>query len=221
MSRYILFFLLLAALGSCENDELMDYNSGHFLQWEMADSDSLEYSFSHYPENDELEVKLVLQLKGDLLKKAQNYRIEVVDSLTSALPGNYRLPEKPLFTPEQVVDTFSFVLVKSDALSTPVVLTLAIVANDYFMPGMEAYRYARIVFNNVPTKPLWWDDEMELYLGTYSPLKYEQFILCTKVNDLSGVDPVTLRKYALEFKAYIALNGITEANGDPMEIPIY
>ena len=48
---------------------------------------------------------------------------------------------------------------------------------------------------------------MERYLGTYSPLKYEQFILCTKVNDLSGVDPVTLRKYALEFKAYIALNG--------------
>ncbi len=21
------------------------------------------------------------------------------------------------------------------------------------------------VFNNVPTKPLWWDDEMERYLG--------------------------------------------------------
>ena len=86
MSKYILFFFLLATLGSCKNDELMDYNSGHFLQWTMADRDSLKFSFSHYPENDELEVKLELQLKGDLLKKAQSYRIEVVDSLTSALP---------------------------------------------------------------------------------------------------------------------------------------
>ena len=152
MSKYILFFFLLATLGSCKNDELMDYNSGHFLQWTMADSDSLKFSFSHYPENDELEVKLELQLKGDLLKKAQSYRIEVVDSLTSALPGNYRLPENPLFRPEQVVDTFSFVLVKNDALSAPVVLTLAIVTNDYFMPGMETYRYACIVFNNVPSR---------------------------------------------------------------------
>ena len=66
MSKYILFFFLLAALGSCKNDELMDYNSGHFLQWTMADRDSLKFSFSHYPENDELEVKLELQLKGDL-----------------------------------------------------------------------------------------------------------------------------------------------------------
>ena len=64
MSKYILFFFLLAALGSCKNDELMDYNSGHFLQWTMADRDSLKFSFSHYTENDELEVKLELERRS-------------------------------------------------------------------------------------------------------------------------------------------------------------
>ena len=45
--------------------------------------------------------------------------------------------------------------------------------------------------------------------------KLDEFIKCTGVNDLTGVDETLIRKYALDFKEYI------EENGLDIDIPVY
>lgn len=87
--------------------------------------------------------------------------------------------------------------------------------NENFQPGFVGQRSITINFNDIASQPLWWDSTVESYLGAYDAYKLDEFIKCTGVNDLTGVDETLIRKYALDFKAYI------EENGLDIDIPVY
>ena len=147
-----------------------------------------------------------------------------MDSLTTALPVQYTLPEHPMFHEGQSTDVFSVVLRKTESLKDKeVYLTLRLVENENFALGYVGYRDVKIRFNDKIVKPLWWtDDVVKGYLGEYSFEKFETIVLAnegfTTFDGLSGTEK---RKIALNTKDYIALHGITEKDGSPMYIPIY
>ena len=71
----------------------------------------------------------------------------------------------------------------------------------------------KITFNNVFSQPLWWKGKIQtLYLGTFSKKKFQEFVKCTGVSDLTDVEMSVVRMLALKFKAYVEENDIIDVN---------
>ena len=102
-------------------------------------------------------------------------------------------------------------------------LTLRLVENENFGLGYMGYTDVRIRFNDMPTQPTWWTKEVELaFLGPYSYEKLETIVAANEgFTTFEGLSLTEKRKIALNTKEYISEHGITEKNGDPMEIPVY
>ena len=51
-----------------------------------------------------------------------------------------------------------------------------------------------------------------IYLGTFSKKKFQEFVKCTGVSDLTDVEMSVVRMLALKFKAYVEENDIIDVN---------
>lgn len=226
-------FLLALQFQSCDQREIETYDTGRtlfFERWKELSStdririDTVGYSFSHYVGETELVHDFQIKLIGNLLKEDTEYRVIVVDSLTTALPEQYSIPEHPMFHKGQSTDVLSVVLYKKPSLKDKeVFLVLRLVENENFGLGYVTYTDVRIRFNDMIVAPLWWKGEVEeAYLGTYSYKKYETIIAANEgFTTFEGLSDTERRKVALKTKEYIALHGITEVDGSPMIIPMY
>lgn len=218
MKKYIVLALISLALFSCTEKGLGTYETDdryvYFTPLE-DNSDSVSISFYNYPLNETIDMKIGVGLVGNLLAEDTPFHIEVIDTLTTAPKANYRLEQNPKFKQNAVKDTIVVTLVRTDDLKENVQITLQIVPNENFVGSVLTNRRMRIVFNNVASKPLWWDKTIDnLFLGPYSPEKLTEFIIATGVNDMTGMDFTTKRYYALIFKKAI------EDKGLDMEVPI-
>lgn len=216
MKRYILFALTTLLFFSCDKDNIERFSGERLLYFSAQNKDSVFLSFSHYPNDDSRHVACVVQLIGEPLDEPTGYNLEIVDSLTTATTEDYKLDLNPVFPANQVKDTIYVTLNRTDRLQEDnCYLVFTIKGNEVFQPGFVEQRLFRIVFDDMPSQPLWWDDDIErVYLGEYSPLKYTEFIRCTGVTDLTGMDASKKRALALEFKDYIALHNL------PLEVPV-
>ena len=239
MKRNIIGLLLLScvfltmSLQSCDKQEVETFDSEHALffdRWKKISDvkreriDTVGYSFSHYVGKTELVHNFKISLIGNLLSEDTEYRVVVVDSLTTALPEQYTLPEPPVFHKGQSTDVFSVVLHKTGSLKDKEVhLTLRLMENENFELGYVGYRDVKIRFNDKIVKPLWWTDDIkDAYLGEYSFEKFETIVLANEgFTTFDGLSDTEKRKIALNTKTYIARHGITEKDGSPMFIPIY
>ena len=224
MKIYITIIAVVFALFSCSEEETMTYNSDRYLYFTTSlDSADLSVSFSHYPTSSEYRAGFELNLMGELLAEETTYRISVVDTGTTALPEEYDLDLAPKFGAHQLKDTLYVTLKKSDRLSDgPVTLMIKLEEGNGFTPGLSRNRTVKVHFDNVESKPLWWEgDIITVYLGEYSPEKYRHFLIATQVdaNDIPVLlkeNPTKLRVLALEFKDYLDLH--PELN---LTVPIY
>ena len=216
MKRYILLALTTLLLFSCDKDNIERFSGERLLYFSMRNQDSVFLSFSHYPNDNVRQVACEVQLVGDPLDEPMGYNLEIVDSLTTATTEDYELDLNPVFPSHQIKDTIYITLKRTARLQDDnCYLVFTIKENEVFQPGFVEQRLFRVVFDDMPSQPLWWDDEIErVYLGEYSPLKYSEFIRCTGVTDLTDLDPSKKRALALEFKDYIALHNL------PLEVPI-
>ena len=225
-------FLMALSFQSCDKQEIETYDAEHalfFERWkrvgvEDVRIDTVGYSFSHYVGETELVHDFKINLIGDLLTEDMEYRVIVVDSLTTALPEQYTLPDPPIFHKGQATDVLSVVLHRKPSLKDKEVrLTLRLVANENFGLGYVTYTEVKIRFNDKNVIPLWWTTEVkEAYLGTYSYKKLETIIAANEgFTTFDGLSDTEKRKIALNTKAYIALHGITEDDNSPMLIPMY
>lgn len=238
-NRNIIKLLLLGcafltmSLQSCDQQKVESFDSKHALffdRWKMLSDnkreriDTVGYSFSHYMGKTELVHDFKISLIGNLLTEDVEYSVIVVDSLTTALPEQYTLPEHPVFHKGQATDVFSVVVYKTESLKDKeVYLTLRLIENENFELGYVGYRDVKIRFNDKIVKPLWWNkDVVEGYLGEYSFEKFETIVLANEgFTTFEGLSDTEKRKIALNTKAYINRHGITEKDGRPMFIPIY
>jgi len=129
----------------------------------------------------------------------------------------YELNLHPVFHQGTATDQITVTLKNPNDIlkDKEVTLVFGIKENENFQPGFVGQRSITINFNDIASKPLWWDSTVESYLGAYDAYKLDEFIKCTGVNDLTGVDETLIRKYALDFKEYI------EENGLDIDIPVY
>lgn len=228
MRNYILIGLSFLLLGACTTNMTEFYGGPRYLYFINEEgADTAFVSFANYPGALSHEVPFTIALAGELPHTDLAYRLEVVDSLTTAGDADYKLPDQLIFRKDQTKDTL-MITVKNE---NPVLeerslqVTFRIVANENFLPGLAGKQEVKITFNNKKSKPEWWKGDLEkLILGQYSAKKMEQFILCTGINSLEGVDLSVARAYTLQFKRYCAENGIAEEDGvTPMVdgIPCY
>ena len=234
MKKYIVLALVSLCFWACSEDEIKPYNDGNYLYFsQLVDSkeDHIAVSFNNYPTSEEFTVEIGLKLIGKLLPEDTPYKVVVVTvdekgKVKNADSKNYRLPAEPTFKAGQVEDVLKVTLVKTPDLKEDVTLCLKLVPNDNFLGAMQQYEQIRIVFNNIVSKPLWWDDNVtKLFLGTYSRKKYEEFVRFSGIADFGKLSTAEKRQAALGFKYYVAENNIMDKDDStgaesPMIIPV-
>ena len=215
-----------------------------FVDGESVDLANLQRSFALFPGEDEIEVTYKVNLIGNVTDYDRPYEVEVnttkIDTLKVVTATGetlkYRMyPPEPseyeIVTPVLKANSVSSDLViklkKSARMDSDTIrLSFRIVPNEHFDLGYENRLSARVDYGNYPLKPSWWTLYIEtVYLGTYSAEKYAAFYEFCKENGISTDDMADkaasdLRVIALDFKAYVKANSLTEKDGSPMEIPI-
>ena len=65
----------------------------------------------------------------------------------------------------------------------------------------------KLWFNNKNSKPDWWDARVvEVYLGEWSPEKFETLVIATNgITSFEGLFAGEMRRYSLMLKDYICL----------------
>lgn len=231
MKKYISILGLILTILACSEQEVSLYNTKHNLFISNSEgADTASISFTHYPEDDKLRVPFVVTLIGDMLETDLEYKIQVIDTVTTAIEGDYILPQPPVFRANRTTDTLWIEVLKENLEAKSYLLKIVLVENENFGVGYYNKLTAQLRYNNIESKPLWWDDLVEeMYLGVYSKEKYEAFIVVTGETTLEDKEPWEKRLLALELKDAIETsltdddpnNDIIEANGDPMIIPCY
>lgn len=223
MKKYIFLISVLIAAWACSEDEIDSYKSDRYLYFskpEVLDSATF-LSFSHYPGATEKTIRVEVTLIGDLLTENTTYQLEIDKDSTTADPANYDVNLTQTFSAGQTKDFIDVKLFNKDLAGKEVTLYLRIVENENFSPGLKSYRSARIIFNDIDSQPLWWSGDIEtLFLGKWTPEKYEKFIESSGLIDLIGYEFSEIRKICLQFKEDIRTNGWTEKDGSPMELPV-
>lgn len=221
MNKWIIISIFLTMfLASCEKDQIGRYDLNRYVYFTMTEEQDTVFSFSNYPGEDTHELLFEVNLMGQLLTSPLAFKLEVVDSLTTASSEQYDFDMAPIFGVNQDKDTIKVTLKKNAALKDKEeTLVIAVGANENFDPGFEGKRYITIRFGDKDAAPLWWDATFMLYFGEYSRAKLDALIACTNMNDFSGVEEPALRKYAFQLKKYIKDNGITD-NGEEIIIPV-
>ena len=224
MKKYILLFAFFAALIGCETNETPIYEGeARYLYFPNDEGrDSAVISFTHYLTN-ELDVPFEIALIGKPSHDSLEYKLVVVDSLTTALPVDYELPNTLKFAPNQDKDTIYIHIKKArpELSERSFKVTLRITANENFSPGIYNKQDIKVIFSNLKSQPLWWKDDVELILlGEYSDAKYDHFVIATQVSDLSDMSFSEIRILALKFKEYLIKNNIMEKDKDGNEFPM-
>ena len=119
------------------------------------------------------------------------------------------------------LDTFYVKLTNYPELTTAsAYLCLELKENAVFKLGDRDYRRIYLKVNDNVARPDWWNSRVEnYYLGSYSDLKFRKLVEVVQP-DLSNASEDWIRSWALEFKAWLDANPISDENGDPMTVPV-
>ena len=228
--KYLIYAgLILASLWACNMDEVEVYTSSRYLFFPDSSKglDTARFSFFHYPGEEIHDVDFYIALTGMPASEDLTYRVEVVDSLTTARAEDYEMPQNLTFPAGKTLDVLKIRCknVRQELEKTSVTVAFRIVANENFLPGLTGKQIVKVTFDNIRTAPLWWEGDLKEYiLGEYSHKKYEHLVIATGVNDWSELSLSEARELTMKFKAYLIENGITEEDGvTPMVdgIPCY
>ena len=203
----------------------MTYNSFNFLQFTQPHTDSTIGSFLAYPDSEEIELALAVELTGIPLSKEGKFKISVVPELTSAPPDNYEIAPEFIFGPNRTVDSCRIKLRKTPEISKKSLsLVLELCETDDFKTGHSESCIARIHITNVLSKPTWWNDKItRYYLGDYSDKKYLLFIKITGKSEINPQDEEEVRYNTLLLKYHLikekeAGRTVYEDNGLEMQV---
>ena len=227
MRKIYLFLGFMIVLGACSKDDIKTYSSHNYLQFVKLVTDSSVCSFLAYPNDNELEFPVVVEVIGIPSGQEVEYKITVDEENTSATTANYRLPDKFSIKSGKVCDTCKITFIKTPEISTTALkLMLRLEPTDHFQLGQTECREAIIYVSNVIAKPNWWTDNVtSYYLGVYSDKKYRLFIQETGKADIDSDNIEELRYYSIMFKHYLqkkkdADEMVREDDGTEMTVEI-
>ena len=205
MKRILLILGVLYLFSGCEREHIMTYGNDAYIQFTGKMTDSLEFSFTFYPNKDTIEYPLGVKLVGKPEDREREYKVVVVDDYTTATSKNYILPERCVLEKNEERSELVIKLIKTPDLQTaPVRLTVRLEPTRDFMLG-ETSHTARIIWiNDKISRPDWWNSTIvNSYLGSYSDEKYRLFIEVTGLGYLDSDDTAACRYNALLLKKYL------------------
>lgn len=223
--KYIAGLPICAALicGACQESEIPQYDvNAHRIYFSGAREHAVTFQF--YPGTDTYEMKFPIQLIGQKLNEDREVSIQVVDSVTTALPAEYTLPTPAVFHKGLFVDTLRVLLRLSDRMDEEeVTLGLCIAANDHFNVGYPDSLMVKAKFSNLLRKPDWWTEDItNAIFGEYSDAKYHYLIVATGIADYTDYSLTEMRRVRDEFQAALdAHPEWTEEDGSPIVLPGY
>lgn len=203
---FIIITICLIALFSCTEEEVTMYEGGTYIGFkDNMYKDSTNFSFFFHPNEEKMDIAIPVVLSGKIPEKDIELSITIDEENTTAFSENYELPEKPIFKAGQVIDSIYITVKNSEELKEKEYkIVLNIGENDNYKLGEEDHIKAKILINDMPSKPDWWDYTItKSYLGTYSNVKYQLFIVVTGISDLSDKEPSEIRALALKLKYYL------------------
>lgn len=219
----------ILAIAGCREQETPTFTAKSMLyiqQEDFADGESIDLahltkSFASYAGASEMEVSFKVNLIGHVTGYDRPFEVAVVEEATTAKENEYEI-EEPVLKAGEITTDLKIKLFKTPRMDEEkVTLTILLVAGKHFNLGYEDQLTAEVIYDNTPLKPEWWTEFIALcYLGEYTPAKYNAFYNYCGLTDISELEPSELRELVLGFKEYIEKNGVTEADGSPMELPI-
>lgn len=234
LRSFILFVVVCISLTACKTDEIGVYNAKQALFFPRLNPtntkiiiDSINVSFTHYPGAEELEIPFRVSLIGTSLLEDLQYSVSVVEERTTAPKDSYDFPKNPIFRKDMSHDTLWIKIKRANLGDKELLLVVKINENENFEQGFFNNVTARLAFNDIKSKPAWWNaDIINNYFGTYSFEKYETIIKAANEEGIiftstEGLTPTEKREIAIITKDYIAKNGITELSGEDMIIIAY
>lgn len=167
---------LIASLYSCDNDNMVFHEKNGLYFETDKEVDSIYYSFlGRTLDLDTLNIPVVVM--GSAMDKNRNYKVEVVQNLTTAKEGLHykKLSESYVFGANKFKDYFQMVVSQEDPDLTmeDKIITLKIVESDDFDTGYKDRTTLKIYITNKLIKPSYWDNFLFIFFGEYSKVKHE------------------------------------------------
>lgn len=212
---FILALVATAVLTGCKKDTYMPYHSTDNIYFSFptnpSDRDSIIYTFAYTPGKLSDTLYLPVEISGNRTDQARKYKVTVIDTATTAIPGIHYAALKDFYTmPAGAgVDSIPLILFNTDTLMSKrsVRLSLHLAATDELGVQIADLIQAHIIFSNKLEKPVWWDK----WMTNYSDVKFELFIISTGVTVLASGSDYGL--YAPQSLYYIGLMNVLL--GDP------
>lgn len=187
MNKIYVIFLVLVFF-SCSEEKIMRYNAPeNYIRFTSTYQDSVRVSFVNYPTASSFEVKLPVEIVGNVLASALDYEVVVDKDMSTGIEGTHFSLERVTFGAGVFSDTLRMKLNRTADMKKDefrIVLRLKDNGNFTVIPSDNDYAIVRV--SDKISQPDWWDRGIiNDYLGTYSDDKYTLFIIVTNQTDLS------------------------------------
>lgn len=204
ISVCLTFFTLMG----CAEDQIDLFGDQNYIHFKQESKKVYRFSFATVPGVDEYEYKIPMTLIGQALSEDKEYAVEVVtegdDLVTTATSKSYTLSQSNVFQKNVFEDTLRIQLKNNAELSNEKLLVLKVADNENFKVGPVKNQKAYIYLSNYLVQPDWWDDDMSsIFLGEYSDIKYQQFIVATGITDMTGMTSLQVTAYVSTFIYYL------------------
>ena len=184
---------IFAGLGvGCTQDlPLFDENAYVSINLETNDEGFAEYSYTFQylaPDVQETEVRIPVSLAGRTSDVTENFRIRIIDSVTTATAGiHYQLDSlQNIIKPNSYEGNIYIKLLKTVEMNdTSYTLGLEIIDNQYYKHGPN--NKVILTFSNRLEKPEWWYTDRSTNIGYYTQRKLALWLEFWGITD--GSDP--------------------------------
>ena len=166
--RYIIIILVtLCVFAACSEDKFTTYDSTRYLYFAKGiTTDSITESFFFYPDETTHDIRLELLFAGDPVTEAMAYRIDVDESLTTAVKGtDFDFESERTWPVGKERDTLVLKLIKTPKLDNQMfrVVLKVTPTTDFEVGPTKNARSQRVIFTSKAIAPAWWDAHITQY----------------------------------------------------------
>lgn len=194
IAYFSVIFCCMAGMTSCETDYLAyDVNLKDGIYF---DTDSLNYQFG-MQKGEQFEYSIPVHVMGTPKNYDREFRVELIDSATSAKPDlHYELPTSFTVPANAVSGNITLLLhryLDPNLAQEPLTITFKLIENDHFQLVMGDICKLEFSDTELP-RPRWWS---EWYFGPYS-----QMLMMDILNaywDLEATRPLLFDRIVAEY----------------------
>lgn len=206
----LVILLSILLLISCSEEDIDSFDSGTcYINFETpiivyADHNDyikdhiFEYNFVLEPDEYKSHIyKFVVLLMGTSVDYDRPYTIDIINEKTTASEDMFSYEKNRVVKSGQITDTVEVKLFRNPALKSEAkTLTLVLVGNEHFKPGLDYQQSVTLSFIDDLLEPDWWSTyEYESYFGVYYREVYLKWMEIYYLGFDRNYDPETEEPY--------------------------